>query len=190
MRIVLALALTLGMFSSGCALFGGSDDEAPQAAQQPTEQMSAEAPAPAMEAEHATKTDKKKEKAHSRKTEKASSKGKKSEAEIAAELDRVGHKLVAQASRTIMPSKTSKKVTHRGKDYVATYVEVDTTHVHTSMRPSSVKGNYVGIITYTEKIMECHGPSQKAALAETHCHHASTRHMKELISYDGKNWQY
>lgn len=150
MRILLALILTLGLATGGCAWFSSSDDSETQTpAAQPQDQATASeaapepAPAPVKDVPGKSKS---KTKANAEKASaKKAPRGAKSEAEISAELDRVGHKLALQASRTVMPSKASKEVRKDGKDYVASYVEVDTSNVTTELRPGA-SGQYVGFI--------------------------------------------
>lgn len=195
MRIFLALILTLGLATGGCAWFGGSDSSDTQTpAAQPEEQAAVAEAAPETVPAKATpaksKSKAKAEKAASSKSGKASkaSKGPKSEAEISAELNAVGHKLAAQAARTVMPSKAGKEVRKDGKGYVATYVEVDATNLSTEMRPGA-KGQYVGFVRYLERVYECRGASKKEALSAP-CEQVRTRRLNELIRYDGKTWQY
>ena len=170
MRKILALILTLGLSTGGCAWFGGSSEEAKPA--QPQEQAAAQAPAPepapapAQDVKGKSKTKTKAAKHAEKKA--ASRKTVKSEAEITAELGMVGHRLVAQASRTVMPSKASKEVRQDGKDFVASYVDVDPTEVTTEMHPSTA-GQYVGYVRYQEKVMECRGKSRKEAITTASC---------------------
>lgn len=192
MRIFLALILTLGLATGGCAWFSSSDSSDTQTpATQPEDQVAASEaapePAPAKAAPGKSKSKAKAEKAAPQKSGKAS-KGPKSEAEISAELNTVGHKLAAQAARTVMPSKASKEVRKDGKDYVASYVEVDATNLTTELRPGA-KGQYVGFIRYLEKVYECRGASKKEALSAP-CQQVRTRRLNELIRYDGKAWQF
>ena len=112
----------------------------------------------------------------------------KKEATVRAELDKVGRKLAAQAARTVMPSKSSKQVKQRNKEYVATYVEIDASNVTTEMRPGT-GGQYVGVVRYQEKIYECRGKSRTAAL-KAQCEQVRSRRLSELIRYDGRKWQY
>ena len=182
MRIFLALILTLGLATGGCAWFSSSDSSDTQTpAAQPEDQVAASEaapePAPAKAAPGKSKSKAKAEKAAPQKSGKAS-KGPKSEAEISAELNTVGHKLAAQAARTVMPSKASKEVRKDGKDYVASYVEVDATNLTTELRPGA-KG----------KVYECRGASKKEALSAP-CQQVRTRRLNELIRYDGKAWQF
>ena len=193
MRILLALILTLGLATGGCAWFSSSDDSETQTpAAQPQDQATASeaapepAPAPVKDVPGKSKS---KTKANAEKASaKKAPRGAKSEAEISAELDRVGHKLALQASRTVMPSKASKEVRKDGKDYVASYVEVDTSNVTTELRPGA-SGQYVGFIRYQEKIYGCRGASKKEALSAS-CQQVRARRLNELIRYDGKEWQF
>lgn len=190
MRKTLMLVLALGLAAGGCAW--GSDAEKttqPQAQQvNATEASPAAAPA-------AAKADDKKTGKNSAKSQKAgksqkkASKSKKTEAQIAAELNTVGHKLASQAARTVMPNKHSKKVTKVGKEYVATYIDVDAASVQTEMRPGSGAAQYVGFVRYQEKVMECRGATKQAALDGKSCKQVKTRNLNELIHYDG-SWQY
>lgn len=186
MRIFLAFILTLGLATSGCAWFNGAETaEAQTPNAQPQEEVvvaevvTEAAPAPANPAP--------KSKAKVEKAARAA-RGAKSETEISAELNKVGHKLAAQASRTVMPSVAAKEVRKDGKDFVASYVEVDTSNVTTELRPGA-KGQYVGFIRYQEKIYECRGPSKQAALSAP-CKQVRARRLNELIRYDGKAWQF
>jgi hypothetical protein len=193
MRMILALILTLGLTTGGCAWFGGSSATEEQPAQPPQEQVAAPEPAPAPEvpAKNAKgKADKKAEK-KAEKAEKAASGKKvvKTEAQIAAELDMVGHKLAAQAARTVMPSKSSKEVRQEGKDFVASYVDVDAANVTTEMRPGA-SGQYVGFVRYQEKVMECRGTSKQVAMTTASCEQVKVRNLNELIRFDGASWQY
>lgn len=186
MRIFLAFILTLGLTTSGCAWFNGGDAaEAQTPSAQPQEEVvvaevvTEPAPVPV---KPAAKSRAKAEKAP------RAARGAKSETEIRAELDKVGHKLAAQASRTVMPSAAAKEVRKDGSGYVASYVEVDTSNVTTELRPGA-KGQYVGFIRYQEKIYECRGPSKQAALSAP-CKQVRARRLNELIRYDGKAWQF
>ncbi len=119
---------------------------------------------------------------------KKASKGSKSEAQIKKELDAMGQKIAGQAARTLTPNKAHKEVVKRGNEWVATYIDVDTSRVRTEMRPSATPGQYVGIIRYQEEIMECRGATKEAALSAP-CTQRSTRNLREMIAYDGKRWQ-
>ncbi len=191
MRKILALILVLGLTTGGCAWFGGSSSEEVKPAP-PQEQAAASEPAPAPVAP--TKDAKgKKAKAKAAKAAEvkpaASKKVAKTEAQIAAELTMVGHKLAAQASRTVMPSKASKEVRQVGKDYVASYVDVDASNVTTELRPSPT-GQYVGFVRYQEKVMECRGKTRHEATTTASCDQVKARNINELIRYDGSAWQY
>lgn len=172
----LALALCLGM--SGCGLFGGdAADSDPAIAvehegEAPKAEPAVEQPAPAPA-----------------KKEGKSSASLKGEARIKADLDVTGKQLVARAARTVMPSKASRSVRKDGKDYVATYVEVDQNNVTTELRPGS-KGQYVGFIRYSEYEYECRAATRKEALSTNQCERIRTRNLNELIRYDGKKWQF
>lgn len=102
MRKILALILTLGLTTGGCAWFGGSsstDEEIKPA--QPQEQTAAPEPTPAPVAPAKDAKGKKgKTKAEKAAEVKpvATKKGAKTEAQVAAELTMVGHKLAAQAA--------------------------------------------------------------------------------------------
>ncbi len=112
-------------------------------------------------------------------------------AQIAADLDKVGHKLVAQAARTVVPNKGAKKVRKHGKQYLATYIDIDENKVSTSMNPStSGQGQYVGYVRYVERTLECRGATKKAALESTDCLELKSRGVSELIHYDGTKWVY
>ncbi len=121
------------------------------------------------------------------KATKTSQKGHKSEAQIKAELDQMGKKLVGQSSRTLLPNKANKEVRQAGGQFIATYNQVDTNNVSTEMKPGATAGQYVGIIRYNEQIFECRGATRKAALAAP-CEQTRTRRMTELIHYDGRKW--
>ena len=190
MRMILALILTLGLTTGGCAWFGGSSSTEEQPAQ-PQQQAAAEEPAPAPEVPAKTKAKDKSAKKTEKKVEKqaAGKKVAKSESQIAAELDMVGHKLAAQAARTVMPSKSSKEVRSDGKDFVASYVDVDAANVTTEMRPGA-NGQYVGFVRYQEKVMECRGKTKQAAITTASCEQVKARNLNELIRFDGSTWQY
>ena len=119
---------------------------------------------------------------------KASPKSATSEAKIRDELEQVGRKLSAQAKRTITPSKANPQVKKVGKEYVATYTDVDADHVTTELRPGK-DGHYIGFIRYQEHVYECKGSTEKAARSAT-CTVARSRRVNELIVYDGKKWNY
>ena len=192
MRIFRALILTLGLATGGCAWFNLSgrsytQTSAAQSGDHAAVSEAAPEPVPVKTASDKSTSKAKAERAAPKKTGKAS-KGPKSEAEISAELNIVGHKLAAQAARTVMPSKASKEVRKDGKDYVASYVEVDAANLTTELRPGA-KGQYVGFIRYLEKVYECRGASKKEALSAP-CQQVRTRRLNELIRYDGKGWQF
>ncbi|MFT4300860.1 MAG: translation initiation factor 2 [Desulfovibrio sp.] len=191
-QIFLALLLTFGLTASGCAWFGG-DTSSTEAAITPAQPEAATEPAPApappatgkAATKAAAKADKKAAKTPDKKP---SAKGAKTEAQIAAELETVGRKLVAQAGRTVVPSKAKKDVRQVGKDFVASYVEVDESTISTELRPGA-SGQYVGFVRYKENVYECHGASRQAALTAA-CEQVKARRINELIRYDGSSWQY
>lgn len=187
-QIFLALLLTFGLTAGGCAWFGGdtSSTEAAITPAQPEEAAEpAPAPVPPATGKAAAKADKKAAKTADKKP---SAKGAKTEAQIAAELETVGRKLVAQAGRTVVPSKAKKDVRQVGKDFVASYVEVDESTISTELRPGA-SGQYVGFVRYKENVYECRGASRQAALTAA-CQQVKARRINELIRYDGSSWQY
>ena len=101
----------------------------------------------------------------------------------------VGNRLAAQAARTVMPSKSSKEVRQDGKDYVASYVDVDASNVTTELRPGAA-GQYVGFVRYQERVMECRGKNKQEAITTASCQQVKARNINELIRYDGSTWQY
>lgn len=111
--------------------------------------------------------------------------------QVQAKLDQTGMKLASMANRTVAPNKKKPTVTKRGKEYVASYVEVDLQSVRTTMRPGqSSRVPYVGIIEYMENGYECRGTTRAAAKSLKDCKPTKSRRVQELISYDGKKWQY
>lgn len=179
MRRFLVIAAMLGLMN-GCAWLGFGDDSSDTTQVETAQAAEPETPAePAQAAPESKKVEKK--------VAKSTSKGAKSEAQIKAELDKMGAKLVAQSARTLLPNKANKNVKQVGGQWVATYMNVDTAHVSTEMRPGS-NGQYVGFIRYQEEIMECKGATREAALAAP-CHKVGARRLNELIRYDGKEWQ-
>ena len=185
----LALLLTFGLTSGGCAWFGG-DSSSTEAAVTPAQPVETAEPAPAPEAPAPAKAGKKVDKKAAASAEKKQpvAKGAKTEAQIAAELDSVGRKLVAQAGRTVVPSKSKKDVQQVGKDFVASYVEVDESTITTELRPGA-SGQYVGFVRYKENVYECRGTTRQAALTAA-CQQVKARRINELIRYDGKSWQF
>lgn len=185
----LALLLTFGLTAGGCAWFGG-DTSSTEAAVTPAQPAETAAPAPAPEAPASGKAAKKVDKKAAASAEKTQhvAKGAKTEAQIAAELDSVGHRLVAQAGRTVVPSKSKKDVQQVGKDFVASYVEVDESSISTELRPGA-SGQYVGFVRYKENVFECRGATRQAALTAA-CQQVKARRINELIRYDGKSWQF
>lgn len=198
MRKLLAITAMLGLLS-GCAWFGADDESnatVPAAGSEPIVQgdpQPAPEPAPRASTRKAVKETKKatatKKATGTRASKSAttSKKGAKSEAQIKAELDQMGKKLVGQSSRTLLPNKANKEVRQSGGQFVATYNQVDTNNVSTEMKPGATAGQYVGIIRYNEQIFECRGATRQAALAAP-CEQARTRRMTELIHYDGHKW--
>lgn len=165
MKKTLACVMVLGLGLSGCSLFG-SDESADNmdAAQAPAAQEAAPQE-PAAEKAPAPAGDK-----------------------IQADLDATGRKLVAQAARTVQPSKNAKQVRKIGNAYVATYTEVDPSSMTTSVN-TSPSGNYVGFVRYQEVVYECRGKSKSAALAAP-CEAVKTRRVNEMLSHNGKTWMY
>ena len=104
-----------------------------------------------------------------------------SQSKLEADLYKTGQSLVGRASRTVMPSKAHKEVRKVGKEYVATYVDVDTDSLTTEVRK--------GARGYAEHVYECRGASKSAALSAP-CEKIKTRNLNEMIRYDGKKWQY
>ena len=192
MRKILALILTMGLATGGCAWFGGSSSEEVKPAQ-PQEQTAAPEPAPAPVAPAKDAKGKGKTKAKAEKPAEvkpvASKKGAKTEAQVAAELTMVGNKLAAQAARTVMPSKASREVRQDSKGFVASYIDVDASNVTTELRPGA-SGQYVGFIRYQEKVMECRGKTKQEAITTASCEQVKARNLNELIRYDGSVWQY
>ena len=116
--------------------------------------------------------------------------GKQSSA-VKAALDKTAQDLVSRASRTVVTNKAKPTVRKQGKQYVATYVDVDMNSIHTGMRAGQTKTTpYIGIIEYIENTYECKGATSAAARAYTDCQAVKTRNMKELIRYDGRKWQF
>lgn len=185
----LALLLTFGLTAGGCAWFGG-DSSSTEAAVTPAQPAETAEPAPAPEAPAPGKAGKKVDKKAAASAEKKQPvvKGAKTEAQIAAELDSVGRKLVAQAGRTVVPSKSKKDVQQVGKDFVASYVEVDESSISTELRPGA-SGQYVGFVRYKENVFECRGATRQAAMTAA-CQQVKARRINELIRYDGKSWQF
>ena len=167
MKKILAVSLLTSLLCGGCALFGGDEGSSPAT------------PAPAGEPA-TTETDKAPEKAPAKAAPVSQSK-------LEADLYKTGQSLVGRASRTVMPSKAHKEVRKVGKEYVATYVDVDTDSLTTEVRKGA--RGYVGFIRYAEHVYECRGASKSAALSAP-CEKIKTRNLNEMIRYDGKKWQY
>lgn len=178
MRKILVAFAVLGLIN-GCAWLGFGDESSTT-----TQTETAQAAEPEVTSEPAAEAPKA---AAKKETKKVASKGAKSEARIKAELDAMGAKLVAQSARTLLPNKANKNVKQVGGQWVATYMNVDTQHVTTELRPGS-NGQYVGFIRYQEEVMECKGPTREAALSAP-CQKVGARRLNELIRYDGKEWQ-
>lgn len=184
MRKFAAAVAVLSFLTNGCAWLGfGDDSEATQTQTvneepAPAPETVKEEPAPVKQAAKATQKPAAKS---------APVKGAKSEAQIKAELDKMGQKLVGQASRTLLPNQANKEVKKVGNEWVASYVSVDTNNVSTELRPGAA-GKYVGFIRYQERMMECRGATKQAALSAP-CTQVRTRNINELIRYDGKQWQ-
>lgn len=180
----LLLIVFLSLLVGGCAWFTSSEESSTVTPATQVEEMVAPTDEPAPVAKGA------KPAAKSAKTvqgKTAAKKGTKSEAQIKSELDKMGQKLVAQSSRTLLPNKAKKEVRQSGNQYVATYVEVDTVNVTTEMKPGA-NGQYVGFIRYQERIFECPGATRQAALSAP-CSQVRARRLNELIRYDGNAWQ-
>ena len=121
---------------------------------------------------------------------KAKASGKENSA-VKADLDKTARDLVSRAGRTVVPNKAKPTIRKQGKQYVATYVDVDMNSIHTGMRAGQTKSTpYIGIIEYIENTYECKGATRAAARAYTDCRAVKTRNMKELIRHDGKKWQF
>lgn len=174
---VLPVVLMLGLLLGGCAWMEGSNAGGPESAA-PAEEAAASDVMGTTDTPSGAKAS----------SDTKAARSSKKEATVRAELDKVGRKLAAQAARTVMPSKSSKQVKQRNKEYVATYVEIDASNVSTEMRPGT-GGQYVGVVRYQEKIYECRGKSRAAAL-KAQCDQIRSRRLSELIRYDGKKWQY
>lgn len=180
MRGLLMAALAFGLMSGGCAWLGFGDDGSAETSTSSDviEQEAIEETAPAT-AEKTTKT--------SSKSSTKTVKGKKSEAQIKAELDAMAKKLVAQSARTLLPNQANKEVKKTASGWIATYMHVDTEHVTTELRPGT-NGTYVGFIRYQEERMQCEGKTKEAAL-KAPCRKVGARRLNELIRYDGRQWQ-
>lgn len=188
MRKFLLALIALAFINTGCAWLGFGDDSE-TTAETITEEPKVEETAPVKEAETKAAPAKKEavQNTVAKKTTAKAARGSKSESQIKAELDKMGHKLAAQSARTLLPNKANKEVKQRGGQWVATYIEVDPTQVTTELRPGA-NGQYVGFIRYQEKIMECHGNTRQQALT-ANCSHVRSRNLNELIRYDGHEWQ-
>ena len=186
MRKSLVFIVALSLMAGGCAWFTSSEESETVTPAAQAEATPAADPAPAPEpakapAQSSAKT------ATKAAAKTAARKGVKSEAQIKAELDKMGQKLVNQSKRTLLPNKANKEVKKVGNEYVATYLEVDTNNVGTEMKPGA-NGQYVGFIRYQERVFECRGATRQAALSAP-CTQVRARNLNELIRYDGKEWQ-
>lgn len=180
--VLFAILLSLSLLTAVC---GAASGEKTAGGEQP-----AAAPPPSPEPAPQPVADKDKKPKNARESKGAPSpKGRKNEEQIRSELNDAAHRLTGQAARTVRPSRNAKAVKRTDKEHVATYVEVDTVSVTTEMRPANAPGLYVGIIRYTEKLYECRGADQKAALAAP-CQEVSKSGRTELIMFDGKAWRY
>ncbi|MDR3358693.1 MAG: translation initiation factor 2 [Desulfovibrio sp.] len=174
--------LSFTLFTAGCAASDENTGEPPQP-------VAASPASPEPGAQPVAAKDQKPESAKKNKGA-SSAKGRKSEEQIHSELNDVARKLTGQAARTVRPSRSAKAVKKAGKEeHVASFVEVDTVDVTTEMRPAKAPGLYVGIIRYTEKLYECRGVDQKAALAAP-CREVGKSNRTEMIMFDGKAWRY
>ena len=192
MRKFIPLCVAFGLTMSGCGLFGGSDS-ATTTEEQVTPVSTAAAASDTKVAPASTKAKAAKETVTSSKCshpygkEADVKKGKR----VCCQLEDTGRTLATKASRTIVPNKNSKHVKAQGKEYVATYIDINVNEVSTSMTPSTVtKGNFVGTVSYTETTYQCKGKTKKEALAATNCTSAGSRRVREMINYDGKKWSY
>lgn len=167
MKKRLACVMVLGLGLSGCSLFGS--DESAGALE--TAQDSAVTKTAAVREEPA-----------------GSVKAARAANRIEADLEATGRQLVAQAARTVQPSKQAKQVRKTGNAYVATYTEVDPSSMTTSVNVSPT-GNHVGFVRYQEVVYECRGKSKSAALSAS-CEAVKTRRVSEMLSHNGKKWLY
>lgn len=181
MRTSLAFVVALSLLVGGCAWFSSPEESETVTPVTQTE----ESVSPATDSSPVIATQAATVSAKTAKT--SAKKGAKSEAQIKAELDKMGHKLASQSARTLLPNKANKEVRKVGNQYVATYLEVDTSNVSTEMKPGA-NGQYVGFIRYQERIFECRGATRQAALSAP-CTQVRARRLNELIRYDGNTWQ-
>lgn len=177
----IALLCSTLLLLGGCGLFGGSSSESAEAAAE-APAAKAEAAKPAVKAETKAKA----------KASKKSSKASASTAAVQADLDIAAKDLVGRASRTVVPSRTKPNVTKSGKKVIVTFTDIDTSRVHTTLRPgSSAATPYTGIVSYTEDRMRCTGATKSEALsAKGQCQKISSKNIQELIRYDGKKWNF
>lgn len=196
MRKFIPLCVAFGLTLSGCGLFGGND--AASTTEEQVMPVTAPAESKAAPASNAAKTS-------SKSAAKASTKaavtkcehpyGKEADVKngkrVCCQLEDTGKTLATKAARTISPNKNNKHVKAVGKEYVATYIDINVEEVSTSMTPSTVtKGNFVGMVRYTETTYHCKGKTKKEALTATNCTSTSSRRVNEMINFDGKKWSY
>lgn len=182
MRKFLVFACALAL--TGCAWFGwGEDAETAAPAAPETAEAQAATPEPLAEAPAVQVQQKQPAKKAAK-----PAKGAKSEAQIKTELDAMGRKLAAQSGRTLVPNRANPQYKQAGGQWIASFIAVDPQSVTTEMRPGTNSGQYVGIIRYQEKFMECTGATKQAALNGT-CKQVKGRNLSELIHYDGRAWQ-
>jgi hypothetical protein len=106
------------------------------------------------------------------------------------ELAGAARTLVGNAAKNIMPNSKNKEVAQGSNgEYVASYTEVDVSHVRADVIPSSESGKYVGSIRYAEKQYECPGKNKADAL-KAECRAVKSRKMNELIRYEKGKWHY
>ena len=106
------------------------------------------------------------------------------------ELAKVGRTLVDNAAKNIMPNIKAKAVAPGSTGgYIASYMEVDASHIRTEVIPSAESGKYVGSIRYVENQYECPGTSKAEAL-QAACRVVKSRRMNELIRYEKGKWHY
>ncbi len=196
MRKFIPLCVAFGLTLSGCGLFGGND----AATTTETQVTPASAPAESKAAPAGNAAQAKAKSAAKTSSKPAVTKcehpyGKEADVKngkrVCCQLEDTGRTLATKAGRTISPNKNNKHVRAVGKEYVATYIDINVDEVSTSMTPSTVtKGNFVGMVRYSETTYQCKGKTKKEALAATNCTSTSSRRVNEMINYDGKKWSY
>lgn len=172
---------------TGCAWLGFGDDSDAVSTSESQAAEIAPSPEPEQKAQAKAEPAAKKQAAKAKKSAKAA-RGAKSESQIKAELDTMGKKLAAQSARTLLPNKSKPEYKQVGGQWIASYIDVDTNHVSTEMRPGA-NGQYVGFIRYQERFMECSGATRQAAISGGNCKQVRSRNLNELIRYDGREWQ-